>query len=133
MKTKMYSEKVLIDWTEYQRLKSYEKKYIALKKQVEREHQKVSEQIGRGSEQELERNILIQENENDNVPKPQKILEPITAPKMIEDVSLPTTSKESHEGGTEGTPDQSSQKKRKKQTEKLLFCHFDLIYSLQEI
>ena len=111
----MYSEKVLIDWTEYQRLKSYEKKYISLKKQVERDQQKVSEQSGQGSEQELERNILIQENENDNVPKPQTILEPITAPKRIEDASLPSTSKESNEG----TPEISAPKKRKKNAEKL--------------
>ena len=52
----MYSEKLLIDWAEYQRLKSCEKKYISAKKELDR--LKIPEQNGKGLEQELERNIL---------------------------------------------------------------------------
>ena len=89
----MYGEKVLLDWSEYQRLKSYEKKYIQLKKQTERTQANLSEQTGQGREQELERVILSQENENENVPKRQEILPPITTPQTITDIQGPMPKK----------------------------------------
>ena len=84
----MYAEKVLIDWSEYQRLKSCEKKYVQLKKQLDR-HASLGEQSGQGHEQSLEKLILTQENENDNVPKKQEIVPPITTPPEAQDIDSP--------------------------------------------
>ena len=84
----MYSEKVLIDWSEYQRLKSYEKKYIQLKKQQDK-YASVGEQSGQGREDNLEKIILSNENENENVPKKQEILAPLTTPEVPKDIESP--------------------------------------------
>ena len=78
---------MLLDWSEYQRLKNYEKKYVELKKKTDKAEGLIArDQVGQGSEQELERIILTKENENENLPKQQKILLPVTTPKSIDDV-----------------------------------------------
>ena len=84
----MYAEKVLIDWSEYQRLKSCEKKYVQLKKQLDR-HASLGEQSGQGHEQSLEKLILTKENEDDSVPKKQEIIPPITTPPEAQDIDSP--------------------------------------------
>ena len=84
----MFSEMILLSYDEYQRLKSFEEKYINLKKEQLQEtaRKRPRDQVGSGHEQELEKHILDHENANENDLKPQKILEPITTPMPIIDI-----------------------------------------------
>ena len=79
---------ILLSYDEYQRLKSFEEKYINLKKEQLQEtaRKRPRDQVGSGHEQELEKHILDHENANENDLKPQKILEPITTPMPIIDI-----------------------------------------------
>ena len=81
----MQSTKVLIDHSDYIKLKEYEKKYHAMKASEE-----TPEQDGRGDdaspEKRLEKTILVNENSEETPPKNQAILDPITTPEAIEDI-----------------------------------------------
>lgn len=85
----MLSKKILLDYSEFQRLKSIEKKYGESKKVVKME----ADQSGSGSspgEDSLAKIILT--NENALVAPPQEILNPITAAPPLVDpgsVSIP--------------------------------------------
>ena len=88
----MYNEMILVSYAEYERLKSFEEKYIALKKKhIESTGQKQgpNNQVGMGQEQELEKTILSHENANSNDLKAQTIMEPLTTPMAIKDVEGP--------------------------------------------
>lgn len=77
----MVSKKILLDFEEYRRLLSYEKKYGELKAQM---REQLPEQKGEGREQDLEKTVLTNENQGDS--KPQEILPPITTPAEIVDI-----------------------------------------------
>ena len=78
----MVSKKILLDYEEYRRLLSYEKKYSDLKEQIRIQQ---PEQKGEGQNQELEKIVLSNENQMD-VPKPQEIIPPLTTPADVIDI-----------------------------------------------
>ena len=82
----MLSAKVLLDYSDYLKLKEFEKKYHSLKANTERE------QHGQGEiatpEQRLEKTILVHENDDElPVQEKQTILDPITTPQAVQDIS----------------------------------------------
>lgn len=84
----MFSEMILLNYEEYERLKAYEQKYLVLKEKMHAEEKrKQSEQSGQGKTQDLDKIILENENENSNGTQSQEIIAPITTPADIEDVS----------------------------------------------
>lgn len=85
----MFSEMILLNYEDYERLKAYEQKYLALKEkmQAEEKRRQALEQSGQGSAQELDKTILENENQNSNGTQSQEIIAPITTPADIEDVS----------------------------------------------
>ena len=106
----MVSKKILLDYEEYRRLLSYEKKYSDLKEQMRIQQ---PEQKGEGRDQELEKIVLTNENQSNLVPKPQEILPPLTTPADVIDIDsdLP---KGSPKASTSTDSSEISQKKPKK-------------------
>ena len=77
---------ILLNYEEYERLKGFEQKYVALKEKM----QQLSDakvQSGSGQEQQLEKVILENQNQNDSDLKPQEIIAPITTPIDVQDIS----------------------------------------------
>ena len=82
----MYSEMILLNYEEYERLKGFEQKYIALKEKMQQASD-AKQQSGSGQEQQLEKVILENQNQNDSDLKPQEIIAPITTPMDVQDIS----------------------------------------------
>ena len=97
----MVAKKILLDFEEYRRLLSYEKKYSELKAQLARE----PEQKGEGRDQDLEKIIQTNENQADIAPKPQEILPPLTTPADVIDIDSggPSDEKSANQGHEENT------------------------------
>ena len=111
----MQTAKVQIDYSDYLKLKEYEKRYHQMKAGPSSQ----KEQEGQGSEttpeQRLEKTILTNENSDEDPKNPEKqtILDPITTPMGVEDISTKAKASKHSEVVTNKT----MQEKRKRPQE----------------
>ena len=117
----MQTAKVLIDYSDYLKLKEYEKRYHQMKSGPSPQ----KEQEGQGSEttpeQRLEKTILTNENSDEQQKSPEKqtILDPITTPMGVQDISTKADiSKNAHATLTNNT------EKRKRPQEPKEPCYY---------
>lgn len=119
----MAVSKILLDFSEYQRLKLFEKKYLDNKAEMKAITHPVQSGSGAHYNQSLEKTVIQNENKNENSEEvePQQLLDPISVPQEREDIDRePGGREESSEQEPEPEPEQETETEPKKKSQKKL-------------
>lgn len=109
----MLSQKILISYQEYQRLKAIEKKYIDSKNESRGQSNEAQNQDQSGSGENPSLANIVLSNENAiSIPKSQEILNPITVPPPIIDPGSINKPQPINEPSKEIVETKKGQKKR---------------------